>query len=70
MVFPNYPLLKECYQVWKNLFERQCFEETRQLGLISSSLFEKYKYLCKETEGAILFCVHRGKYTEGYNFEN
>ena len=36
--------------------------------LNSNAILEKYKKCCWFKDGAILFCVHRGKFTEGHNF--
>ena len=58
--------MKECFKNWKNIFNKTCLFEDRDKKSASQTL-KLYKEYC-QADGAILFCVARGKFTEGHNF--
>ena len=60
--------MSDCYRKWKDLFNKTCLFEDRDKEEAKQTL-KVYKELCKK-DGAILFCVARGKFTEGHNFSD
>ena len=70
-MFPSRKLMRKCYHKWEKLFERDCFLESKDKHRASLDI-KKYIFKCEkgEKEGAILFSVFRGNYSEGYNFKN
>lgn len=74
-MFPNYSSKEECYQTWTRKLKNQrvfagkpCFSEIKG--------DDKYEFTAQNFKSsvdlhgsAILFCVCRGRFTEGYNFK-
>ena len=59
--------MEDCYKAWCFLFDKPCFMEEHDKEKSEVEL-KKYKKCCLLCKGAILFCVHRAKFTEGHNF--
>jgi len=60
--------METCYKLWSGLFNRPVFYENKD-KYQAEQTFKNYKECCNGS-GAILFAVHRGKYSEGFNFKN
>ena len=60
--------MEDCFMKWKDIFNKTCLFEVKDKEEASKTL-KLYKELCKN-DGAILFCVARGKFTEGHNFND
>jgi Rad3-related DNA helicase len=63
--------MEESFTLWKSIFEegKKCFKEEKD-KIKADSTIQAYFEECKTNNGAVLFMVHSGKYSEGFNFKD
>ena len=60
--------MKTSFKLWNHIFKRwKCFKESKNKAESKNTIDEYFKE-CKSQNGAILFAVCRGNYSEGFNF--
>ena len=69
IIFPNYPLMKTCFAGWSKIINKPCFIEQKNSEKTQKEI-NKYLANAASSNGAVLFCVSRGKFAEGYNFND
>ena len=63
--------MDKCYSLWEGYFGgKPTFTEEKDNGDKNKKTIKKYLKRSEEKNGAILFAVCRGNYSEGYNFKD